>query len=178
MRINFLFSSAFWGILLILFGLSALLRSFNINIPFGRIFFGLIIIYVGIAILSGGNIFITGQNNVFFNDIRIKVTDNIKDEYNIIFGNGVIDLTEISPENTGEEIEINTIFGSSQILISSSKPVELKATSVFGRATIPDGNTISFGDYSYSSGNTEENNPIEIEASVIFGSMEIKKVGE
>lgn len=176
MKISFLFSGTFWGVLLILFGLSSILKSFNINIPLARIFLGVIIIYVGIVMLFGGDIY-TGKNNIVFNDTNIKVTENISDKYNIIFGSGVIDLTEISPEKFRTGIEVNTIFGASEILIDSSKPVILNISSVFGKATIPDGNNITFGDYRYVNVDEEKNQDvIEIEGSVVFGSMEIRNI--
>ncbi len=178
MKINFLFTGTFWGIVLILFGISALLRSFNINIPVIRIIFGLIIVYVGISILAGGSVFTTGDNNVIFSDINIRVTDKIEDEYNIIFGNGIIDLREISPDNYGKKVEINTIFGASQILINPNTPISLEASAVFGRATAPDGSTVSFGDYSYRGGSTDDNNPLKIEANAIFGSLDIRNINK
>lgn len=178
MRIDFIFTGTFWGILLILFGISIFLRSFDIFIPFMRIIFGLIIIYVGIAILSGGSIFTIDHNNVIFNEIDIKVTDNINDEYNIIFGKGVIDLTDISAENVNKKIEINTIFGSGEILINSEIPVKLKVSSVFGRAAVPDGTVITFGDYNYFGGDNSDNIPVEIEANAIFANVDIRSVNK
>ena len=55
--------------------------------------------------------------------------------------------------------------------------VKIKPSSVFGKAVLPDGNTITFGDYNYTdSGEYDKDEFIEIEASVVFGSMEIKNV--
>lgn len=174
MRMNFLFSGTFWGVVLILLGISAILRTFNINIPFGRFFFGLFIIYLGLIILTGGNIFKHSQQNIIFNELDIKITDTINDEYNIIFGSGVIDLTEISPEKA-KSVEINTIFGSSEILINPNIPVIIKASSVFGKVSLPNGNSISFGDYKYTSDN-KDSEPIIVEVNVVFGSTEVKNV--
>ncbi|MDD2331344.1 MAG: hypothetical protein PHI68_01685, partial [Candidatus Cloacimonetes bacterium] len=47
------FGNMFWGILIILLGLSLILKDFNINIPLFKIFFGLIIILFGIKLLIG-----------------------------------------------------------------------------------------------------------------------------
>ena len=45
----FLFGGVFWGIVLVLLGLSIIVRIvFNIHFPFFRILFALIIIYFGL----------------------------------------------------------------------------------------------------------------------------------
>src|SRR6056297_3591259 len=125
MRINNLLGGTFLGVLLVLVGLAALLRSFNINIPFGRIIIGLLIIYVGIVFLLGGGIFIPDGNTIVFNSSNIKVNDNVESEYNIIFSSGIIDLTDLNPVDIKNEIEINTIFGYSEILLDSKKNISI-----------------------------------------------------
>ena len=86
-------------------------------------------------------------------------------------------MTEVSPENYGKKVKINAIFGTGQILIDPDIPVRIEVSSVFGRIAVPDGTTITFGDYNFSSGLTEANNvPIEIETNAIFGSMDIRTV--
>ena len=76
MKIDFIFSGTFWGIILILFGISIFLRSFDIIVPFLRIIFGLFVIYVGITILSGGSIFTDDPNSAIFNEIAIKLSEH------------------------------------------------------------------------------------------------------
>ena len=179
MKIDFMFTGTFWGIILILFGISIFLRSFDIIVPFFRIIFGLFVIYIGITILSGGSILTDDPNSAIFNEIDIKVTDEVNDDYNIIFGDSIIDLTDISVENINKEIEINTVFGSSEILVNSETPIKFKLSSVFGRATTPDATTITFGDYNYISGSEDSDDDlVEIDADVIFGSMEIKNISK
>lgn len=39
MRMNLFFGNMFWGILLVLWGASLILRTFNINMPLAKIFF-------------------------------------------------------------------------------------------------------------------------------------------
>ena len=70
------------------------------------IIIGVLIIYVGIVILFGGSVFNTDENIVMFGESDIRVTNFIEDEYNIIFGSGVIDLRDINLENLDKEIEI------------------------------------------------------------------------
>lgn len=174
MRVNNLLGSTLIGVLFILVGIAALLRSFDINIPFGRIIIGLLIIYVGIAILVGGGIFIPDDNIVIFSDTNIKVVNEIEDEYTILFGSGTIDLTDINLDNITQLIEINTIFGASEVLLDSDKPIKLEASSIFGKATLPSGNSVSFGDLNYSNVTAEDEKFIYIKVSSVFGSTNIR----
>ena len=176
MRLNNLFGGTFLGIILILVGIAALLRSFDINLPFGRIVIGLLIIYVGFAFLFGGGIFIEDGNTIVFNSSNIKVTDNIEGEYNIIFGSGIIDLTDVDPDNITTNIEINTIFGTSEVLLDSNKPMRIELSSVFGRATAPDGNAVTFGDYVISNKTNDNDYIINIKAAAVFGGTNIRFV--
>lgn len=177
MRVNNLLGGTFIGVLLILVGLSALLRSFGLNIPFGRIVIGLLIIYVGIAIMVGGGIFMPEDNTILFSgSSKIRVTDPIQDEYNIIFGSGVIDLTDIDTENLRSEIEINTIFGNSEVLLSSNKSVRINASAAFGRAETPNGNTVSFGELNYTKMADEDSNIINLKVAAVFGGTSIRYI--
>lgn len=176
MRINNLLGGTFLGVLLILVGLAALLRSFNIDIPFGRIIIGLLIIYVGVVFLLGGGIFIPDGNTIIFNSSNIKVTDNAENEYNIIFSSGIIDLTDLNPADAKDKIEINTIFGYSEVLLDSKKNISIDLSSVFGKATAPDGNTVTFGDYKFTNNVSESLSVIRIKSSTVFGGSEIKYI--
>ena len=179
MRIDFIFTGTFWGIMLILFGLSAILKTYDIHFPFARIIFALIFIYIGVAILVGGPFLTKYENTALFNKQHIKVTDHINDEYNIIFGKGTIDLTDIQAKKTWTDVEINTVFGSSKVLIDSSNPIKIKVSSAFAGAQLPDGSTISFGDYTYTKKGTDtEGKLINIEASVVFGNLEIIDINQ
>ncbi|SRR6056297_307616 len=176
MRVGNLFGGTLLGIILILVGLSALLRSYNIDIPFGRIIIGILIVYVGIVILFGGSLFNTDENIILFGDSNIKVVDLVEDEYNIIFGSGVIDLRDVNLDNINKEIEINTIFGSSEVLLDSTKAIRIKGSSVFGQLKLPNGNSVSFGDLNYNNISNQEDKVIYLKSSVVFGESKIRFV--
>ena len=176
MRVGNFFGGTLLGIILILVGLSALLRSYNIDIPFGRIIIGILIMYVGIVILFGGGLFNTDENIIMFGDSDIRVTDIVEDEYNIIFGSGVIDLRDVNLEDLNREIEINTIFGSSEVLLDSTKAIRIKGSSVFGQLKLPNGNSVSFGDLNYNNITNQEDKVIYLKSSVVFGESKIRFV--
>jgi hypothetical protein len=171
---RFFFSHIFWGALLILIGVSAILKSFNINIPIFRIVFAFLFIYTGVSILVGHNIGINSSDNtVLFSDTSIKVTDIVEREYNIIFGKGIIDLRDVKL-NGQEKIEANVIFGSGEILLNPEIPVTIRVSSAFGNAKLPDKSSVTFGELTYRSGNFNENEAyLLIEANTVFGGIKI-----
>lgn len=175
MRLYFFPGNIFLGIILILFGLSAILREYGINIPFFRVFFALILIYLGLTMLLGKPIFRTNDNISLFTHTDITVTKNINEEYNIIFGTGEIDMSELIIEEAKEPIEVNVIFGNGVLKINKDQPVLIDASSAFGSVKMPEGNNIVFGDYTYQNEvEGSERKRIFIKASAVFGKLEIK----
>jgi len=173
---GFLFTETFWGIFLILFGITIVLKAvFGINIPLIKTGFAILLIYAGVSMLTGGDRWFHKHNNtILFNESQVKVNRE-NQEYNIIFGSGMIDLSEIKPENGIKKVAINTIFGSGVLKINPDVPVIIKVDSVFANARFPDGTNISFGDYTYRSPQKEgsEGPVLEVEADVVFGSLNI-----
>ena len=53
MKMDFIFGNIFWGLLIILLGLSIFLKGFNLHIPLVRVFIAIIIIMFGIKLLFG-----------------------------------------------------------------------------------------------------------------------------
>jgi hypothetical protein len=94
------------------------------------------------------------------------------EEYNIIFGRGVIDLTAISTEN--QRTEINIVFGEGIIKVNPELPMEIKVSSVLSGAKMLDGNNIAMGEYTYRTKSYNENNAegLLVEATVVFGKLE------
>ncbi len=169
---GFIFSGLFWGIILILIGVSIILQMvFKVNIPVFRIVIAFLLIYAGIRVLMGGQWFHPQGNTVVFEDRG--VTTKGSQEYNVVFGKANVDATE--PLSSGSErIDVNTVFGSSTIRISREVPTMIKVESAFGGANLPDGNTISFGTYIYKNSAYAEGQPYKfIDANVVFGEMNI-----
>lgn len=170
---GFLFSGVFWGVILILIGLSIILQMiFKIHIPVFRIVVAFLLIYAGIRVLVGGSWFQTGQNSVIFEEKDLKTGTGR--EYSVIFGKAAVDATQPLPDE-GEKFEVNTVFGSSVLRISDDVPTRVKVDAVFAGATLPDGNTISFGTYNYVNNAYEKGKAHRfVDANVVFGSMRIE----
>lgn len=175
MKIEFLFSGVFWGILLIILGISAISKAvFNINLPFFRITFALIIIYIGLCVLLNGFYFEREDNTVLFGDRHISTVDTTSDNLNVIFGRGMLDLSVLTLKDGVNRKEINVVFGQGDILIDRNMPVKVIVTSAFGSASVPDDNEVTFGKYTYVTPTYQEGGKyLEIQANVVFGQLNI-----
>lgn len=163
----------FFGVILIVLGVLLLVRHlFNLNIPVFRILLGAIFIFIGISIAFGG--FRGGKgSDIVFSSQNIEVLTPER-EYNFIFGNGVVDFSKIPPPDKVQNVKVNTIFSDGTIIINPQTPLVIKTNAAFSSANMPDGNSISFGNYSYKTKTfSPGSNYLEIETSVVFGKLSI-----
>jgi len=169
----------FWGILLILIGIGIVIRVvFNIDFPIVKFIVAFFFIFLGIKILLGNFNFWKvrhDENTTMFGERRIKGLDTEHKEYNVIFGSNMIDLRDIDLSQGSKEIEVNVIFGSTDIKISENTPIRIKAEAVFGSAQMPNGNNASFGSTQYKTETyNKDSSYLYIKADVVFGGVEIK----
>ena len=178
-KMNILFSGAFWGVVIIIFGISILIKVlFNIDIPVLRIIFGIIIIFVGVSLVTGKSFIQSDNGRILFSEGKINASADNND-YSVIFGKGVIHLEELQ-NNPGKNsiVRIHTVFGENTIRYNSSLPVEFKTNVVFGSATIPGRNISGFGNHDYESpaGSPDPGNNklLKVELNVVFGSLTVE----
>jgi predicted membrane protein len=173
---GFLFSGIFWGSILILLGISVIIRIvFNIHVPLVRIVFALILIYFGVRVLIGGSWCRStcNTNTVLFSEVKTEFTKD-SNEYNIIFGKGSVSFTDSALAANNRKIKVNTIFSAGEIKINPALPAIITVNSAFAGAKMPDGTIISFGKYIYKTKGFSENSPaLRIDATVVFGGLEI-----
>jgi len=164
-----LFNSTFWGAIIILLGLSIILKSiFNIDIPFFRIIVGIIIIAVGIKLITSS--FAEKPKNIKIDTESIKEGN----EYNVIFGKSIIDLSKIDTDQRSTIIEINTIFGTTNLYIKKEQNIRIIVDVAFGYVTFPDSSGISFGNRIYDNNNyNNTENYIIIKTNTTFGTLNI-----
>lgn len=172
---GFIFSEIFWGAIIVLFGLSILVNViFHINIPIFRIFIGFIIIYFGIKVIVGGQWSNECKKRTQWKEVKSTHMNYQQNEYNTLFGKGVIDLKTIPMGTETYNLSLNTIFAETTLKLDPAKPVKISTSAAFAGARFPDGNLISFGDYVYKSPNFKEDQPyIFIKSSVVFGKLDI-----
>ena len=178
---DFFFGGLFWGILLVLFGVSLIFKTvFHIDLHLGRVFFAAVVILFGISLLTGKSFF---HNRVYrdkeevtsiFSDRQIREGD-IQRKYNIIFGQEVIDLRGWSADKDPINLEVNTIFASAEILLPGDVTTSVQGTTVFGSSRYPDGETAAFGERTYRQAGTQTGQSLYIQTNTVFGSLAVLK---
>src|SRR4051812_40764150 len=99
-------SAAFWGIIIVLIGLSIILREiFHVHIPFVRIIFGVLLIYWGVKMIAGGFVRSWGRSDAIFTEAKMKY-DGDQRKYDIVFGNGTIDLFKMEMPSENKQVEV------------------------------------------------------------------------
>ena len=173
-------ASLFWGILLILVGLSLILKIvFNIEFSIFRVIIAFFLIYLGIKLFIGKDFNLFPESNkdnqIVFSEKTIKTVENGK-EYNVMFGGAKFDLREMTfPDSTAMHIKINTIFGGSQITVNAEVPIQVNSNTVFAGTKMPDGNTSAFGSLNYENENAKKGKAkLIIETNTVFGGLHIK----
>ena len=170
---RFLSSGIFWGFVVILFGVGILLKSvFHVNIPFFKILIGIIIIFFGISFIVDA--MSQRKSEAIFRNYNFNF-GTIEKEYNIVFSKGVFDFTNFNFSNyNGEFIKINSAFSKSEIYLSRNFEYEIRADSVFGVVSLPNGESVSFGNIArLENAENSELKRINLHVSSVFGETKI-----
>jgi predicted membrane protein len=167
--------SYFWGIFLISSGLVLIAKYYlNWNIPTGRVLIGLFLVSLGLSILIGG-FGVKDSNNVIFNEGRLTTASSDRD-YNIVFGQGTLDLTDVPADQLEKRIDVSTVFAATEVILPKDLSVSIKADSAFASTEFPDGSQLTFGDRSWQSDPEKKGSAdLEIKMSTVFGRTVIKQ---
>ncbi|MDH4199074.1 MAG: LiaF-related protein [Spirochaetia bacterium] len=174
-----IFTGVFWGVFLILVGISVLIKIFfNIDFPVFRIIFGLLFILIGVNILTGRHltgrhISWTDSGNVVFSEGRFT-GNNTTGKYNVIFGKAETDLSDL-PKGDSSSIEINTIFGDNTVYIKKGMTVLVKANSAFAQTDLPDASMAAFGTSRFTTPEYDPKKPFtKIALNTVFGATRVR----
>lgn len=174
------------GVFFLLLGLSILLKIlFKIDIPVFRALFSVLLIYFGIRMLTGtfgmsGLFEWKDRSSIVFSEGRFHAGKGGESEepthYSIVFGKGVVDLTELSLERAPHDIEVNVVFGEGIIYVDPNAPVHVVSNAVFGESRMPDDNQVVFGTLNYRTAAAVAANEsaITVRTNVVFGSVRIR----
>ena len=167
-----LFQESFLGILLIIIGSLYLLRYYlHWNISVIRVTVGVMLILAGLSAIFGS---FGSEKDIIFDNKIIK-PEQPQGEYNIIFSSGIIDLSNLSLEQVPRQVEINTIFGRGELLLSADLPVLIKASSAFGSVQLPNATGVVFGESSFFTPAYQADHPyLLIKVNVVFGNLVVK----
>jgi|SRR5690554_2187634 len=173
---NILSSGVFWGLILVLIGLSIIVRIvFNVDIPVFRVVIGLLLIYFGFQVIFGGSAR-SRRRADFQRSERSYRGYNIQkgnNQYNIVFSKGRVDLTDKKDLVADQYVEINVVFGSAVVLIDPEIPTQIEVNTVFGTASLPGRKLAMIGQERYRVGTEKgKGNLLYIEVSSVFANVE------
>jgi len=154
MKMNILFGHLFWGILVILIGISLILKGFNISFPLFKIFIAIIIILLGVKLLIGG------WGNTKKKEAQTRFYSTTENEYNAIFASQKLDLTSIEPD--ASPIEINAVFASFVVEIPDDINFDFSTTAFCGSIDLPE---------DAPKDKTKVRGAVKIEANAVFGKI-------
>jgi hypothetical protein len=177
MKMDFLFGGFFWGIVLVLLGVSMILKVvFHLDIPVFRLVVAGVLIFLGVRLLLGMSHGGAGapRNTVLFGegDLGSAPADR---EYSVVFGKGILDLKGLDPATRTEALEFVTVFGEGTLRVDPAVPTKVTMTAAFGGARAPDGAQTAFGTYVYRTPGLREDAPfLDVRATVVFGSLAVE----
>lgn len=170
----------FWASLLIIFGILVLLGASNI--PIFRIFVGIFLIYLGIQLtVNWPPSKERAVQSIYFGKRTVTIDANTLQQgktvgYDVLFGAAAIDISTIGAikeELRPVEVEINTIFGSTEIKLNKEIPIKIISSTAFGKTEFPDDTDINFGNYTYRT--QEDKKPhLILRTSTAFSKLEIE----
>ena len=155
----------FWGLLIIVLGLLLVIKQlFNLDMPVTKITFGFFFLLLGIKILFFNNwnfLNVSTSHDVIFGS-NTMIYNEEEDEYNVVFGEGKLDLTELtqSPE---DKIEVNAVFGEMKVYISKNTKLIIKQDAAFGSVKVePDKHK-----------DVPKTITVKLKANAVFGSLRV-----
>lgn len=167
---NFFFRLSFWGYLF--FGMGVLLfidLFYPIKISFWILFCAVVLISLGIQLLMMPKNAKSWHLGSDFQHIKKNLSPD-KTEENIMFGKSILDYTNIKKTDHIQRVDISIIFAQGTLLINPQDPIQIKASSVFGNITLPDGQGVSFGERIFETETfAGSENQIIIKFDVVFG---------
>ncbi len=179
--------SMFWGLALVTIGLLFLVQSiFKIDLPILRILIGVGIVYLGVKMIFGSfGLEIRGAKlekvatatSVIFTeaDLKSKTDNTVNRDFQTVFGNSKLDLTNLTAEEMAEKIEVSTVFGKTEVLTPKDMPLVVETNTAFGSVNVRGDKTTAIGNGVFRTPGFEANKPyLKIEANSVFGEVEIR----
>lgn len=168
----------FWGLVLIIIGISLIVKVvFKVDFPIMKVLFAFFFIYLGVKILAGNfgvSKFKTGPNDVVFGESGFVHRQSVPGQQNVVFGKGVFDFRNLNDSVLPAQVQINTVFGNSEILINKATPVVIKVDAAFAGAFLPNQNSTVLGSSNYQSPGLDVTKPyLTIKADAVFSSLRI-----
>jgi hypothetical protein len=170
----------FWGILLIVLGMSLIIRIvFNVDFPIFKIFIAFVLIYFGIKILFGSfgtkiNFHRNDEKEILFGERDFHDFEE-NGEYSTVFGKSSFDFRGYDLRGQTRRLKISTVFGGTDIKLNKELPAKIRVESAFAGADLPNGNAAVFGSTVYETPGFNSDQPhLDLKLEVVFGGVSVK----
>jgi predicted membrane protein len=169
----------FIGAFFLLLGLSIILKAvFKIDLPVFRVLLALFLIWLGVKLLfnTGEHPFawkaepFKDKHTAVFTegDFRWNSNGEKHSAYSVVFGDAKVDLTEAAGP---DPVDVSTVFGNMDVFLDAKKLTLVRANSVFGEISMPDGQTVNFGSMQARSPDQSGEPKLKIHAHCVFGGI-------
>jgi hypothetical protein len=169
-------SEIFWGSILIIFGLSVLIKAiFGIDLPLIRIIFGGLLIYLGISMVTSWNNYSHfGKNSrtIWFSNIS-TASDSIKSEYRVSFSSIRIDLRPVPVDQLPSKIFIDSHCSSVHLITNPDVPTLININARFASTRLPNNDVVAIGNSVYMTHDQHIEPVLEISANLVMSNFEI-----
>lgn len=169
-------SEIFWGSILIIFGLSVLIKAiFGIDLPLIRIIFGGLLIYLGFSMITSWNKYPHCAKNtrtIWFSNIS-STPDVIKSEYRVSFSSIRIDLRSVPLDQLPSKILIDAHCSSVVLITNSNVPTIINIDARFASTKLPNNDTVAVGNTVYMTHEQNVKPVLEISVNLVMSNFEI-----
>ena len=168
---GFLFTKIFWGCFLVVWGLSVVISEIiGKKIPIGRFFLAFLLIYCGIYLITRFNKPTKTKLKTNYKTEKNYVHSQETGEYIVVFGNNIIDISGLKAD---KPLEVNTVFGSTDLYLSPDKTYILTLNTVFGNVYVPTHPAVNFGTNEIVVGDEEAEEKIILSINTVFGKTNV-----
>jgi hypothetical protein len=165
--------------LLLLGGVLLANNLLELNISVFKLMLGGGLLLLGIMLLTGRGLVdptfgaYPSKYNVLFGSAHNRVSDTPEPEsFTTVFGEQSIRLDGLT--QGGKDLYISSTFSEVKLLLPRDLPVRITASAYFGEAKLPNGQTVNFGEQSFSELHGLSTPAANIRVQVTFGSFKVK----
>ena len=168
-------TAIFWGSILLLIGLTMIINViFKIDLPVARIAVAAVLIFIGVKLLLGKHLRVFNHESAQCN-VQYNATDKSKQEYNVVFSKGSVDLRNITL--TGNEpvrVDVHTVFAHTELHLTKDMPFRITSNTAFASVNIPNADSVVVGTTGYQSDSLDTSKPyLDIKLDCVFGQTEL-----
>jgi hypothetical protein len=165
------------GAVLLLIGASIVADLlFQVSLPLVRAAFALLFLLFGARLLAGA--WSRGPRRVdgeaWLADRRFAPAGALHADarYDVVFGRGLIDLTEIDEPDDDVTVTVDTLFGSAVVRVDPTIAYEAEGSSAFGEIRMPDLRAAAMGSLHYQS--PADHRPrLHLKLNTVFGACQV-----